>query len=72
MPDDVFRSAESYARQQRLSRSALFTQAVKEFLSHHRYEGVTDRLNRVYTREKSPLDPVMSRLQSEAIPKERW
>ena len=72
LPDDVFRTAENFAHQQRLSRSALFTRAVEEFLSHHRHEGVTDRLNQVYAREASHLDVVMSRLQSVAIPMETW
>jgi hypothetical protein len=72
VPDDVFRTAESFARQQQLSRSALFTRAVEEFLSRHRHEGVTERLNRVYAREVSPLDPALSRLQSATLPKEKW
>jgi metal-responsive CopG/Arc/MetJ family transcriptional regulator len=72
VPDDVFRTAESFARRQQVSRSALFTRAVEEFLAHHRHEGVTERLNHVYAREESHLDPVLSRLQSVAISREKW
>jgi metal-responsive CopG/Arc/MetJ family transcriptional regulator len=72
MPDEVFNTAERFARRQRLSRSALFTRAMEEFLAHHRHEGVTDRLNRVYASEASPLDPVLRRLQSSALPKGKW
>lgn len=72
VPDDVFRTADNFAREQRLSRSALFTRAVEEFLSHHRREGVRDRLNRVYEREDSQLDAVISRLQTSTLPREKW
>ncbi len=72
VPDDVFRTAESFARERRLSRSALFTRAVEEFLSHHRRESVTERLNRVYEREEFRLDAVISRLQTATISKEQW
>ncbi len=72
MPDDVFRTAERFARERKLSRSALFTRAVEEFLVHHRQEGVTERLDRVYANEDSSLDPVLGQLQFASLPKEQW
>jgi len=72
VPDDVFRTAEHFARDRKLSRSALFTRAVEEFLAHHRREGVTACLNRVYASEDSALDPVLHKLQCASLPKERW
>ena len=72
VPDGIFRTAESFARERKLSRSALFTHAVEEFLAHHRQEGVTERLNRVYDTEDSRLDSVLAKLQFASLPKERW
>jgi metal-responsive CopG/Arc/MetJ family transcriptional regulator len=72
MPDDVFRTAEHFARERKLSRSALFTRAVLEFLEHHRQEGVTERLDRVYASKDSSLDPVLRQLQFASLPKEEW
>jgi metal-responsive CopG/Arc/MetJ family transcriptional regulator len=72
IPDRVFKTAETLARRQNLSRSALFTQAVTEFIAHHRHEGVTEELNKVYEREASGVDPLIARFQSLAIPKEKW
>lgn len=72
MPDDVFRTADHFAREQKLSRSALFTRAVEEFLANHRREGVTERLDRVYASEDSRLDPVLCKLQFASLPKEEW
>ena len=72
MPDEVFRTAERFARERKLSRSALFTRAVREFLAHHRQEGVTERLDRVYANEDSGLDPVLRQLQTASLQKEQW
>ncbi|MEI6808590.1 MAG: ChpI protein [bacterium] len=72
IPDDVFKTADSFARRSKLSRSAVFTMAVTEFLSHHRQEDVTEQLNRVYAKEESALDPVLNQLQFASLPKGKW
>ena len=72
IPDEVFRTADRFARQRNLSRSAVFTIAVSEFLEHHKTEDVTEQLNKVYSLQDSSMDPAMSRLQSASIPKEKW
>jgi hypothetical protein len=72
IPDSVFKTADAFARERHLTRSALFTRAVEEFLSHHRREDVTERLDRVYAGENSRLDPVLARLQFVSLPKENW
>jgi hypothetical protein len=72
IPDDVFSAAENFAHQSHLSRSALFTRALVEFLSRRRNEGVTERLNRLYDKENSRLDPALSRMQASSISKEKW
>ena len=72
IPPDVFEAAESLARQRRLSRSALYTRAVEEFLQRHRSESVTEQLNRVYGEQSSALDPVLAELQKRSIPDDSW
>jgi metal-responsive CopG/Arc/MetJ family transcriptional regulator len=72
IPDDVFSAAENFAHQSHLSRSALFTRALVEFLSRRRNEGVTERLNRLYDKENSRLDPALARMQASSISKEKW
>ena len=64
IPDNIFKTAERFARERQLSRSALFTEAVAEFLTHHRHEGVTEELNRVYAEQDSGVEPVLARLQA--------
>jgi predicted transcriptional regulator len=72
IPDDIFSAAEDFAHQSRLSRSALFTRALVEFLSRRRNEGVTERLNRLYDKEGSLLDSALSKMQGLVISKEKW
>jgi metal-responsive CopG/Arc/MetJ family transcriptional regulator len=72
VPNDIFRTADSFARHKKLSRSALFTIAVTEFLSHRQQEDVTEQLNKVYGKEESSLDPVLHGLQLASISKEKW
>ena len=72
IPDDVFRTAESFARRRNLSRSAVFTIAVSEFLEHHRTDDVTEQLDKVYGNGGSSLDPALSRMQMASLTKEKW
>lgn len=72
IPDDVFARAEQFAHQRKIARSALFTAAVDEYIQHHRQDDVTRKLNEVYAKEDSSLDPVFARLQSLSLPKEEW
>lgn len=72
IPDPVFLRAEEFARGRRMSRSALFTVAVEEYLRRHRDEDVTAMLNKVYAEEDSSLDPVLQRMQATTLPREEW
>ena len=72
IPNDVFSRAERFARRRKMTRSALFTVAVDDYLQHHREDDVTQKLNDVYATENSCLDPVLARLQSLSLPKEEW
>ena len=72
IPDQVFLRADSFARHRKMTRSALFTIAVDEFIQHHRQEDVTERLNEVYAKEDASLDPVLDKLQTLSLPREDW
>lgn len=71
IPDDVFRAAEATARRTGMSRSQLFTEAMRLFLRMHGEKGVTELLNQVYGNVDSKLDPGLSRMQSASI-REDW
>ena len=72
VPDAIFSRAEMFARHRKMTRSALFTVAVDEYVQHHRTEDVTRLLNEIYAKEVSALDPVLQHLQALSLPKEIW
>jgi metal-responsive CopG/Arc/MetJ family transcriptional regulator len=72
VPDDLFRAGERAAQRLGLSRSSLYAKALEEYLVRHDDEDITRRLNEVYEREPSALDPALSRIAARALPKESW
>ena len=72
IPDGIFSRATEFAQRRKITRSALFTVAVDEYIHHHRADDVTRRLNKIYASEDSSLDPVFGTLQSLSLPKEEW
>lgn len=72
IPNNVYRQAESFAKRNRLSRSALYTEAVKSFMDQRKPEDVTGRLNELYGQEPSELDPVLQAMQTRSISQESW
>ena len=48
LPDALFEDAEETAKLMGIPRSQLFARALEEFLTHHRKERITEKLNEVY------------------------
>ncbi len=72
IPDNVYESADKLANRLGKSRSQLYTQAINSFIAKHQREGITEKLNKVYTTEPSNLDETLSKLQFSSLPKEEW
>lgn len=72
LPDRVYKSAERVARKLGISRSELYARAIQTYLETFEARRVTEALNQVYARAASELDPVLARIQSASIPRERW
>jgi hypothetical protein len=63
IPKDVFTSAERMAKEMKLSRSALYTEALKEFVRCRKNTGITHQLNEVYAGLDSRLEPGLAAMQ---------
>ncbi len=72
IPDKIFRSADSLARRLGVSRSRLYATAIADFLSRHQGRQVKERLDAVYGKEESALDPGLVKLQMKSLPPEEW
>ena len=72
LPDPVFRAAETLARKLGTSRSQLYAAAIAEFVGARGAKAVTARLNAVYDKESSELDPALKYAQLERLSREAW
>ena len=72
LPDDLFSAADSLASRLGLSRSALYSAAVAEFLAKHTESEVTARLDQLYAAEPSTLAPELRRAQRSSLGPEAW
>ena len=72
LPDEIFRQAEATAKKLHISRSKLYATALSEFLERHHAEWVTERLNQVYSKHESKLDPALENATLDTLAKERW
>ena len=72
VPDDLFLLAETTARRLQVSRSQLYATAIAEFLQRQQTSAVTERLNRVYSRQKAKVDTPLHRAQLRSLDKDSW
>ncbi len=72
LPDPVFQEAETLAQKLGMSRSELYTHALKAYLRRYNQERILSKLNEVYSEESSELDPVLAKMQFMSLPREDW
>lgn len=72
IPNNVFERAESLARKLKVSRSELYTEAVKVYLKENHTEDVTARLDEVYENLPSNLDKGLLKAQATSLQDEKW
>ena len=73
VPDAVFKEAEQLAGELGLSRSALYADAVREYIISHSRTRVTERLDRAYAGEPARVDDVLATMQAATVPgREEW
>jgi metal-responsive CopG/Arc/MetJ family transcriptional regulator len=72
IPDPLFKEAERLTKRLRIPRSQLYAKALEAYIRSQKSKGVREALDEVYATEPSELDPVIARMQSEAIGREEW
>ena len=71
LPDPVFEAAETIRTRLQISRSRFYSQAVEAHVRKYQAGEIREALNEVYGAADSSLDPVLERLQAEAL-REEW
>jgi predicted transcriptional regulator len=69
--DELFRRAEEAAKELGLSRSALYSQAVEEFIRTHMPNEITKKYNEVFA-DTSNLDTETDRIAFDVLSKAEW
>jgi hypothetical protein len=72
IPDPVFDAAEDLATRLGMSRSQLYTTAVKRYLDSFNDEAVTQALNELYADSTETADPLLMKMQILSLPEEEW
>ena len=72
IPDDVFKSAERLARRTQKSRSRLFSDAVREYVSRHAPEDVTDAMDQVCAELGHTADKFVSSGARRVLERSEW
>jgi len=72
LPDDLFSAANTLAKRMGMSRNALLSTAIAEFLAKHTESEATARLDRLYVSEPSALDPAIRRAQGRSLQSNPW
>ena len=72
IPDPLFKEAERLTKRLRIPRSRLYANALEAYIQSQKSKGIKEALDEIYRTESSELDPVMARLQSEALGREDW
>jgi predicted transcriptional regulator len=72
VPDPVFEAGERIAKRLKVTRSRLYTRALKAYVGRHGRRDITEQLNSVYAGGASKLDPVLEALSLEVFRREPW
>lgn len=72
IPRNIFQQADELARKLGISRSELYTKALRRFLEDYGDDDITRQLNEVYEHEDSSLDPVLMQMQITSLDQENW
>jgi hypothetical protein len=66
------RTAEETAAEMGLTSSRIYALAIEEFISNHRVDTVTERLNAYYNRHKAVIGEDIQQSQYNLISREDW
>ena len=72
IPDQIFQDAERFARAAGISRSQLYSPALRDYLAGHAADALTEAMNRVCDQVGETKDPFVSRAAEAALRRIEW
>lgn len=72
IPDALYEQADEVAGELKLSRSKLYSIAIKEFIKNHQKSDITERIDQYINENGQPIDPVFLRGSLDDLKKVEW
>ncbi len=72
IPDSLFEAAERLARRSKKSRSQLFSDALREYVTQHAPDEITDAMNRVCGETEAVPDPFVEAASRRILEETEW
>ncbi len=72
LPNDLFATADAYARRSQCSRSELYARALREYLERHDQDQITVQLDTVCAEVDTRLAPEFARAARRLLENDRW
>ena len=72
IPDPIYRAAETQAKRAHKTRSRLYTEALREYLTRHSPDAVTESMNRALDSISVPLEPFISKAAHRVLERTEW
>ena len=72
IPDDVFQEAERLAAELQTSRSHLYSRALREFVTRHSPDRMTEAMNRVVDEVGDEVDELTKRAARRVLEQVEW
>jgi hypothetical protein len=71
IPNPISEAAEQLARKLGITLSELYTAAISAYMASHQSD-ITEKLNRIYKKEPSSVDPALIKAQFSTSDNETW
>jgi len=72
IPNEIFQGAERLSRRTRKSRSRLYSDALREYLTRHAPDEVTEAMNRACAEVGQTQDPFVSAATRRILERSEW
>lgn len=72
IPDEVFKEIERLAKRMKISRSRLYSLALREYLARHIQDQVTEAMNKALAEIGDQSDPFLDQAAKEALERSEW
>lgn len=72
IPDKLFKQGEAFAKKAKMTRSALYSKALEDYLQKQSDEAIIAKLNEVYSKVDSRLDPDLAEHTRRMLLRTEW